>query len=175
MTPRNPPNLYLRNELLTFEKEAKFLGVMFDQKLTFENHILELTKKCKNRLNLLKSMCGNGWGANSETILYTYRTYIRPLMEYGAVLYAYGDESLLQKIQAIETTAIKIAFDLPPWTLNYFCYKHITFTPILDRLKHLAKSFIRKNKNDFLVKPLVDEATPSITGLHSCVYKIINW
>ena len=63
----NPPNLYLRNELLKFESDVKFLGVLFDEKLTFETHILELTKKCKNRLNLLKSMCGNSWGANTET------------------------------------------------------------------------------------------------------------
>ena len=120
-------------------------------------------------------MCGNGWGANSETIIYTYRTFIRPVLEYGAVLYAYSDQTLLDKIQAIETSAIKIAFDLPPWTLNYWCYKQVTFTPILERLKLLAKSFIRKNKNEFLIKPLIDESRPSTTGLHSSVYKIINW
>ena len=117
-------------------------------------------------------MCGNGWGASTEIILYTF---IRPLLEYGAVLYAYADEDLLKKIQAIETSAIKIAFDLPPWTLNFWCYQQVTFTPILERLKLLAKSFIRKNKSDFLVKPLIDEARPSINGQHSSVYKIINW
>ena len=37
----------LRNELLKFEKEAKFLGVLFDEKLSFENHIIEMTNKCK--------------------------------------------------------------------------------------------------------------------------------
>ena len=114
-------------------------------------------------------------GANSETIMYTYRTFIRPLLEFGAVLYAYAEDSLLEKIQAIETTAIKIAFDLPPWTLNYWCYKQITFTPILERLKLLAKSFIQKNKKDFLVKPLIEDARPSINGLHSSVFKILNW
>ena len=98
-----------------------------------------------------------------------------PLLEFGAVLYAYAEDSLLEKIQAIETTAIKIAFDLPLWTLNYWCYKHITFTPILERLKLLAKSFIQKNKKDFLVKPLIEDARPSINGLHSSVFKILNW
>ena len=171
----NEPNLYLRNELLKFEKEAKFLGVLFDEKLSFENHILEMTNKCKKRLNLLKSMCVTNWGENTETILYSYRTFIRPVLEYGAALYAYADQSLLDKIQAIETTAIKIAFDLPPWTLNYWCYQQINFTPILDRLQSLAKSFIQKNKRDFLIQPLIDEARPSINGNHSSVFKILNW
>ena len=107
--------------------------------------------------------------------MYTFRTFIRPVLEYGAALYAYADEPLLKQIQAIETSAIKIAFDLPPWTLNYWCYKHVTFTPILDRLKILSKSFLQKNKNDFLVKPLIDEAAPSIIGQHSSVYKILYW
>ena len=120
-------------------------------------------------------MFGNGWGAGTETLLYWYRTFIRPLLEYGAVLYAYAEDDLLKKIQAIETTAIKIAFDLPPWTLNHFCYQQVQFTPILERLKKLAKSFISKNKSDLLIEPLIKEAKPSINGLHSPVYKIINW
>ena len=120
-------------------------------------------------------MCGKDWGANTEIILYSYRTFIRPVLEYGAALYAYADQSLLNKIQAIETTAIKIAFDLPPWTLNYWCYRQVHFTPILDRLKSLAKSFIHKNRRDFLIQPLIDEARASSNGLHSSVSKILNW
>ena len=51
----------------------------------------------------------------------------------------------------------------------------ITFTPILDRLKALAKQFIKKNENDFLFKPYIEGSKPSNYGNHSPVYKAINW
>ena len=125
------PNIYLKNELLQYSQEARFLGVVFDPKLSFENHIKDIVKRSKKRLNLLKALKGRTWGANPETILYTYKVFIRPILEYSCVLFAHAEQSLLKKIQAIETEAIKIAYSIAPWTSNYWCYSLVNFTPIL--------------------------------------------
>ena len=108
-------------------------------------------------------------------MIYTYKVFIRPLLDNGCSLFAHCEDSLLKKIRAIETEAIKIAFRLPPWTTNYWCYATANIEPILDRIKKLGKSFIEKNKNDFLIKPLLDASKPSIIGKHSPIYKIQNW
>ena len=129
----------------------------------------------KKRLNLLKAIRDRDWGASPETILYTYRSYVRPILEYGCVLFAHADQSLLTKIQNIETTAIKIAYRLPPWTLNTWCYKLIQFDKILDRLKKQAKSFLTKHSSDHLISPLIEEVKASQTGKHSPVFKNLNW
>ena len=42
--------------------EFKFLGVIFDTKLTFLPHINALKKKCKKALNLLKVVAHSEWG-----------------------------------------------------------------------------------------------------------------
>ena len=81
----------------------------------------------------------------------------------------------MKKIQAIETEAIKIAYQIPPWSSNHWCYNLVDFQPILERVKSLGKSFINKNKEDDLIKPLIDAAKPSMTGKHSPVFKILNW
>ena len=162
-------------ELLQYKKKCKFLGVTLDDKLSLKDHIEEIVSKCKKRLNLLKALCGKNWGATPETILYTYRCYIRPVLEYSSILFAYAEESLLKRIQAVETLAIKIAHRLPPWTTNHFCYSYVTFEKITDRIKKLAKDFLNKNANDVLIKPLIDAAKPSINGQHSAVYKTLNW
>ena len=123
----NCPRLFLNGELLKYKKKIKFLGVTFDDNLTFKEHIEEVRTKCHKRLNLLKALCGKNWGASPETILYTYRSYIRPILEYSSILFAHNEWSLLSKIQAIETKAIKIAHRLPPWTTNTFCYSYVSF------------------------------------------------
>ena len=89
--------------------------------------------------------------------------------------YAYAEDSLLKKIQAIETEAIKIAFRLPPWTTNYWCYQYISFENILNRLKAQSKNFLKSNSEDDLIKPLIESSKMSITGLHSAVYKTLNF
>ena len=129
----------------------------------------------KKRLNLLKALRGESWGAHPSTLLYTYKAYIRPLLEYGCVLFEHADQALLNRIQSIEVEAIKIAYQLPPWTLKQLCYNMVNFDNILERIKHLGKEFIRKNSEDALIKPLICNAKPSMNGKHSPVFKILNW
>ena len=146
-----------------------------DEKLTFKEHIENIARKCHKRLNLLKALTGREWGASPEVILYTYKSYIRPILEYGCSLFAHADKSFLTKIQAIETSAIKIAFRLPPWATNTWCYNLIKFENILTRIKTQAKNFVTKNSENELISPLIEENKASTTGNHSPLYKILNW
>ena len=105
----NSPRLYLNGELLKYKKSMKFLGITFDEHLSFKEHIEEIRTKCNKRLNLLKALCGKNWGATPETILYTYRSYIRPILEYSSILFAHTEENQLKQIQAIETKAMNVS------------------------------------------------------------------
>ena len=94
---------------------------------------------------------------------------------FGSILLAFSEEKLLKKIQAVETEAIKIAYRLPPWTTNFWCYKHINFENILERLKSQSRKFLKNNSEAELIKPLIEASQQSMTGLHSAVYKAPNW
>ena len=48
------PQLYLYGSLIPVVDEPKFLGVIFDRKLSFIPHIKYLKAKCLKALNLLK-------------------------------------------------------------------------------------------------------------------------
>ena len=140
-----------RNKVWQNTSRGGIMPIAFE-KMTFENHIEDIVTRANKRLNLLKAIRGQKWGASPETLLYTYRTYVRPILEYGCILYSHEKENLLKKIQAIEVKAIKIAFRLPPWATNTWCYNLINFDKILDRLKKQAKSFLTKHSSDHLMK-----------------------
>ena len=165
----------MKGELIQYKNELKFLGITLDQNLSFKAHIQDIVSRSRKRLNLIKALRGKNWGADPSTLLYTYKTYIRPLLEYGCLLFAHSDEYLLNKIQAVETEAIKVAYQLPPWTTNYWCYNLVKFDNILNRMKHLGRNFLDKNAQDPLIKPLIDDSKPSMSGKHSPVFKILNW
>ena len=54
----NFPRLWLKGELLRYTKSFKFLVITFVPKLTYQKHILDIVKRAKKRLNLLKALQG---------------------------------------------------------------------------------------------------------------------
>ena len=135
----------------------------------------DIVTRAKKRLNLLKALRGQSWGASPETLLYSYRSYVRPLLEYSCILFSHSNDELLKKIQAVETQAIKIAFWLAPWATNGSCYNLVTFPNILTRLKTLSKNFLNMNKTDELIEPLIEDSKMSIMGQHPSIYKILTF
>ena len=67
--------------------ETKFLGLVFDRKLTFAAHVKYLEDRCLKALNLLHVVAHKDWGANSATLLKIYRTHIRSKLDFGCVVY----------------------------------------------------------------------------------------
>ena len=52
-------NLKICDTPIRFEKSVKFLGVIFDDKLTWSAHIDYVVDKCKSRLNLMRAISGS--------------------------------------------------------------------------------------------------------------------
>ena len=51
---------------LTFVEKFKYLGVTFDTKLTYRNHVDTIVTKCSNQMNLMKLLTGTYWGAGKN-------------------------------------------------------------------------------------------------------------
>ena len=71
------PELYLYGSLIPVVEDFKFLGIMFDRKLSFIPHIKYLKAKCLKALNLLKVLSHTNWGADRTILLQLYRSLIR--------------------------------------------------------------------------------------------------
>jgi len=81
------PTLLLNGTPVPVVEETKFLGVIFDRKLSFMPHIKHLKDKCTKALNLLRVLVHTSWGADQETLLHLYRSLIRSKLDYGCIVY----------------------------------------------------------------------------------------
>ena len=72
----------MENTTLTLSNSAKFLGVMLNCKLNFNEYILHITKKATASLMLCKRALGPKWGLTPKTCKWLYTTIIRPIMTY---------------------------------------------------------------------------------------------
>ena len=63
------PNILLGKTPIKVVKEAKFLGHIFYNKLTFKNHIQYLKTSCQKALDILRVVGHTGWGADRVVLL----------------------------------------------------------------------------------------------------------
>ena len=116
------PDLCLYGSQIPVVEEVKFLGVIFDRKLSFLPHIKYLKAKCLKALNLLKVLAHTSWGADRVTLLNLYRSLIRSKLDYGSVVYGSARKSYLQKLDTIHHQGLRLAlgaFQTSPVTSLY--------------------------------------------------------
>ena len=90
-------------------QQVKFLGMIFDAQLTWEEHVKYTVTKCRKRLNLMRSLAGTNWGASKKCQLTLYRALIRSLLDYGAIAYDSAAQTHKEKLQTIQNMALRIA------------------------------------------------------------------
>ena len=84
---RPEPSLTLNGSPIPVVEETKFLGVIFDCKLSSISHIRYLKEKCMKALNLLRVIAHSTWGADQQSLLHLYRSLIQSKLDYGCIVY----------------------------------------------------------------------------------------
>ena len=111
------PVLKLDNDPIQFVKEAKFLGLIWDSKLTFEPHIKYLKAWCQKSLNVLKVLSRTEWGADQATLLKLYRSLVRSKLDYGCIVYGSASKTALAKLDPVHNQGLRLSlgeFRSPP-------------------------------------------------------------
>ena len=90
------PNVLLGKTHIKVIKEAKFLGLIFDTKLTSKNHVQYLKSFCQKALDILQVVVHTDWGASHIVLLRLYRALVRSTLDYGCIIYGSGRRSVLK-------------------------------------------------------------------------------
>ena len=72
-------------DLLSYYPRIKFLGITFDNRMTFTKHFEEILECCNQKFHRLRILVNKKWGPSPETILQIYKQCVRPIFEYGIV------------------------------------------------------------------------------------------
>ena len=96
------PELKLYNQKLKCENQARFLGLIFDKKLTFLPHLKDTKLRCQKALNLLKMLSNPEWGGDTEILLHLYHSMVRSKLDYGCQVYGSARKSYLKLLDPIQ-------------------------------------------------------------------------
>jgi RNA binding protein fox-1 len=76
--------IYLNNKTLKQVNSIKYLGIIFDSKMTFRDHVNYVGKKCAKLIFSLSTSAKVTWRLKHEAMKTIYTGGILPLILYGA-------------------------------------------------------------------------------------------
>jgi hypothetical protein len=100
-------NLKIDNQLLQ-SASTKYLGVLFDNKLNWADHINKTVEKTNKRIRLMKRLAGTKWGSTQDTLKVYYNTYVKPIMNYGSEVTEPSNKSNLKHLETAQNNALRI-------------------------------------------------------------------
>ena len=80
--------LQINNTILPTNKEPKILALTLDPKLNYSKHIQNTTQKAKQTIHIMKALTTTHWGKSKETLNITYKTIVRPILEYASTIWS---------------------------------------------------------------------------------------
>ena len=102
------PVLHLHGSPIPVVGESKFLGILYNRKLSFIPHIKYLRAKCLKALNLLNVLSHTSWGADRTTLLKIYWSLVRSKLDYGCIIYGPARKSYLQMLDPIHNQGLRL-------------------------------------------------------------------
>ncbi|XP_019625504.1 PREDICTED: uncharacterized protein LOC109470861 [Branchiostoma belcheri] len=100
------PPLSLGGEPVPVTNVAKGLGFIFDDKLSWREHVRSTVSKASSRLHYLRLLTKQGMSV--EDLIQVYLSLIRPVLEYGHVLLVGCSEDLAASMERVQRRALRI-------------------------------------------------------------------
>ena len=167
ITKQRKPSHYVYNihgVLIDSVKEAKYLGVTIDNKLSWSPHIHAVCKKAHNTLNFLYR---NFKTCPPSIKAKLYLAYVRPILEYCCSVWDPHTDANIKILEAVQRRAARFAFNI------YSRYDRVTplllqlnWIPLRERRARVKVTLLYKTINNiveihtnYLTNPSDDSAT----------------
>ena len=142
--PQHPP-LYMQNHLISEVDVHKHLGLYFTNDCTWHNHINYIKEKAWHRLNIMRKL---KFKLDRKSLEIIYLTFIRPLLEYGDVIFDNCTQYEKQELDKIQNEAARIATGTTKLVSLATLYNEICWETLeLRRYNHKLTLFYKMMHN----------------------------
>ena len=161
----------------------KYLGVTFDKHLKYKDHIDNLHKKAVKSLYALKLVSGKKrWGPNTATKKTIYNNLILSKMTYGEEVYYRAGKNTLEKLDRIQSTAIRCISQIHNKKAGNLAQNVLTQIPPLEirRKRRIAELAFRLDHNetnparDILREEMLDNKIKSKPSFQTTAHNLLK-
>ena len=110
--------LLLNETQIEWDTNAKYLGLLFDKRLTFAQHFIAVIEKTRLLVKILYPLINRRSKLDMKRKILLYQTTLRPILTYGSKLTIHAATTNIKKLQRCRNGIIKMLFDLTLLTPN---------------------------------------------------------
>ena len=154
-------SIQLFNDIIRPCKISKYLGIQLDTRLKFHDHFQDVEARATSRLNLFKLLAKNG--VDGKTMIRLYKTYVRPLFEYGSMSFLTAD---IRRLQRVQNHFIRISLKIPSYIRTDLIHEAAGLELLETRLVYLNSNLLRKMMVHDTIKSTIQESR-SIVALNN--------
>lgn len=103
-----PLKILLNNIIIPCKESIRYLGMTFDYRLSWKEHLKQLKADCMKRLDILKCITHTTWGSDRTIMLRLYRAIIGSKLDYASAIYNTATESDLRTIDPVHNAALRL-------------------------------------------------------------------
>lgn len=141
--------------------QHKFLGVIIDQNLKFEDHIKYISKNALKGLNILRCLAGVTWGADPIILSMLYKAIVRSHFDYSTL--AYLNSNYVHRLDIVQNKALRIISGAMCSTPIRAMEVETNIMPLVLRRIVLAERYCIKllsSDNHHVIKRIVPHLVP---------------
>ena len=138
------PVLKLDGTEIPVVDQYKFLGIIFDKKLSFIPHIKYLKSKYNKALQLLRVIAHTDWGADRQILLKLYRSLVRSKLDYGCFIYGSARKSYLNTLNTIHHQGLRLSLGAFSTSPVESLYAEAHEPPLTSRRNKLGLQYYTK-------------------------------
>ena len=156
---KRPPRDLLRwkDTRLKWTGTAKYLGILYDARLTWRAHVQAVRRKAQAQLSTLYPLIGWNSSLNQDTKIMIYKLYIRPILSYAAPAWATVSPEVIQALQGMKNRILRMIVQAPWFVRNSTLRREFPLEPLVEFFANLARSHFTKAETS---------NNPVITDIH---------
>ena len=154
--------MFLYGDLLSYCPQIKFLGITFDNRMTFTKHFEEILERCNQKFHCLRILVSKKWGPSRSTILQIYKQCVRPMFECGIVSTITVSETVITKIRRVQNSFIRLALRLPKYVSARSLHEASGLPYVRERLITVGQNHLVRMHANPLVEHTVNSARANI-------------
>lgn len=116
--PEEKQPISIDNKEIQWKKEAKYLGVIIDEKLKFHRHIEETMKKCNRLRGYLSPLLSKRSHLSPTVKVMIYKQVLRPALTYGGTIWKTSARTNMEKIRRFQDTTLRRCLGAPYYVKN---------------------------------------------------------
>jgi len=161
---RNPilTDYFINTQRLQSVKQHPYLGIAFDQTMSFIPHINNMTSRATKTLNFVKRNLCN---CSQQTKSRAYTSLVRPMLEYASSVWDPHHNNHIASIKKIQRRAVR-------WIFNDYDYSHsvtamlqsLTWPTLQHRRRRMRLTLLYKCINGLIALKIPNYFTPINTN-----------